>query len=216
MPRPDAAERGAASRRHSYCDFMRYLERDIERREHALKSALTRMANPRGLGLVVALEYAYLLTGAQLCFTRGADAGAVFCAHASCERDLASLVKFEGDGPRGSERWGLGPLVTHCVQHHELPQELAQQLQELNESRKTLYHFGHSEAEASLARATDALIEEVGSDRLHQDFMDLFGYEGRNKEVWKYAVDRALESMALAALEAAMQLRSWLARDLPN
>jgi hypothetical protein len=192
------------------------LEREMERRKRALASAISRMADPRGLGLVVTLEDAYLLSGAQLCFTRGADAGAVFCAHASCERDLASLLKFEGNGPPGSERWGLGPLITHCVQHHDLPQSLAVHLRALNESRKTLYHFGHSEAEASLARATEAIIEEVGSERLRQDFMDRFGYEGRNKEVWKYAVDRALEGMGLAALEAAMQLRSWLARDLPQ
>ena len=188
----------------------------MERRRRALASAISRMADPRGLGLEVTLEDAYLLSGAQLCFIRGADAGAVFCAHASCERDLAALLKFEGDGPPGSERWGLGPLITHCVQHHDLPQSLAASLRALNESRKALYHFGHSETEASLALATDAIIHDVGSERLRQDYMDRFGSQGSNKEVWKYAVDRALEGMALSALDAAMQLRAWLARDLPQ
>jgi hypothetical protein len=195
---------------------MRGFEIEIERRQQALASAVTRMANTQGLGLVVTLEDMYLLTNAQLCFTRGADAGAIFCAHASCERDLACLLKFEGASPRGAERWGLGPLIAHCVKHHDLPQELAEQLRQLNETRKALYHFGHSDTEGSLARAAHAVIEEVGTDRLHQDFVNLFGYAGGNKEVWKYAVDRALEGMALAALEAAMKLRSWLARDLPN
>jgi hypothetical protein len=152
-----------------------------------------------------------------LCFLSGADAGAIFCAHASCERDLAAMVNAVDTRPRGWERWGLGPLVKHCMQQYGLPDEVGQQLLNLNESRKTLYHFGHSDAQASLARATSAPIEEVGSEKLFEDFKKLYGREGRNKEVWRYAADRVLENKALEAIDAALQLRSWFAvNQLPG
>ena len=74
------------------------------------------------------------------------------------------MVEAADSKPRGWERWGLGPSVKHSSKHFHMPEELAVQLLELNESRKTLYHFGHSEADASLSRATSAYVQEVGSE----------------------------------------------------
>jgi len=190
---------------------------NLSRRREALAGAVRRMDDVRGMGFVSTVEDGYLLTGAQLCFLSGADAGAIFCAHASCERDLAAMVNAAETGPRGWERWGLGPLVTRCIEHHGLPRVLGQQLLDLNESRKTLYHFGHSDAEASLARATSALIETGGSEKLFEDFKKLNGREGCNKEVWRYAMDRVLEDKALAAIDATLRLRSWFAvKEFPG
>lgn len=184
---------------------------DLVRRQRLLSAALSRMTNLAGLGLTVDVEDSYLLSNAQLCFARGADAGAVFCAHASCERDLAALVGAAGSGPARWERWGLGPLVTHCAEQHGLPTDIARQLVELNESRKTLYHFGHSDSETALRQSTQTLIAEVGSRALRDEFAKIHGHEGGNKDVWRYAMDRALEQKALSSIEAALQLRSWLA-----
>lgn len=127
------------------------------------------------------------------------------------------MVDAADSKPRGWERWGLGPLVKCSSEHFHMPEELAVQLLELNESRKALYHFGHSEADASLSRATSAFVEKVGSETLFAEFRARHGRDGRNKEVWKYAMDRVLEVKALAAIEAALQLRSWFAvTELPG
>ena len=180
---------------------------DLSRRREDLKNAVNRMLDIRGVALVSTVEDSYLLSGARLCFMRAADVGAIFCAHASCERDLAAMFDASDSGPRGWERWGLGPLVQHSREQFQLPEELAMKLLELNETRKTLYHFGHSEADASLSSATSAYVDEVGSGALCAEFRARHGRDGRNEEVWRYAMDRVLEAKALAEIEAALQLR---------
>lgn len=192
-------------------------EEDLSRRREDLTDAVNRIVDTRGVGLVSTVEDSYLLSGARLCFLRAADVGAIFCAHASCERDLAAMVDATDFKPRGWERWGLGPLVKHSSEHLQMPEEVAVKIFELNESRKALYHFGHSEADASLSRATSAYVHEVGSETLFAEFRARQGRDGRTKDVWRYAMDRVLEAKALAAIEAALKLRSWLAvTELPD
>ena len=60
---------------------------------------MTVMDSPMGLGTTVAVEDQYLLSNAVRCYIGGADAGTIFCVHASCERDLMALVKHSGSAP---------------------------------------------------------------------------------------------------------------------
>ena len=160
---------------------------------------------------MVDVEDSYLLSDAVLCYLNGADAGTIFCAHASCERDLAALIQASGSAPSGSERWGLGALVSHCADQGLMPSDLLDNLRILNDHRKTLYHYGHSESDTALRQRTYELIHEVGSSKLREDFKERHGYDGDNKEVYRIAMDRVLQQNALSALTTGFMLRSWLA-----
>lgn len=188
---------------------LRQDERDKRRAD--VRAAMATMESPSGLGITVDVEDRYLFSDAIRCYIVGADAGTIFCAHASCERDLAALVKHSGSAPKNSERWGLGSLVSHCVKQRAIPQDLIDGLGVLNDHRKTLYHFGHSESDVALRSRTNELIEELGSAKVRGDFREKHGYDGDNKSIWRFAMDRVLQQNALMSLATAFQLRSWLA-----
>jgi hypothetical protein len=182
-----------------------------DKRRADVRAAMKVMKSPLGLAVTVDVEDTYLLSDATRCYISGADAGTIFCVHASCERDLAAMVKHSDVAPPRSERWGLGNLVAHFAAQGPMPPDLLERLAELNEHRKTLYHYGHSESETALRWLTSNLIEEVGAFRLREEFKQLHGYDGDNKEVWKFAMDRVLQRNALSALTTGFMLRSWLA-----
>lgn len=172
------------------------------------------MESPVGLGLTASPEDAYLLSDAVRCYIAGGDVGAVFCAHASCERDLAASVQRSGDAPARAKMWGLGALIDHLEQVNTLPADLVQPLRDLNVARKTLYHHGHSESEAALMRRTSRFIEEHGESQFHADFAAAHGRPGGNKEVWVFAMDRTLRRIALDAITTGFLLRSWMASSM--
>jgi hypothetical protein len=181
-----------------------------DKRRADVWAAMKVMDFPMGLGLTVDVEDTYLLSDAVLCYISGADAGTVFCAHASCERDLAAMVRHSDSVPARSERWGLGALISHCAAQGVMPADLLDRLRVLNDHRKTLYHYGHSDSADALRRRTSELIEEVGPSKLRDCFKQQHGYDGDNKEVWRFAMDSALQQNALSALTTAFMLRSWL------
>jgi hypothetical protein len=182
-----------------------------DKRRADVNAAMKVMDSPIGLALMVDAEDAYLLTDAVRCYINGADAGTIFCVHASCERDLAAMVQASGSAPGGSQRWGLGALVSYCADQGLMPSDLVDNLRVLNDHRKTLYHYGHSESDTALSQRTDELIQEVGSSKLHEDFKEQHGYEGDNKHIYAFAMDRVLQRNALSALTTGFMLRSWLA-----
>lgn len=186
-------------------------ESEQEKRRADVRAAIATMDSPMGLGITVDAEDQYLLSDAVRCYLGGADAGTIFCAHASCERDLAAMVKHSGFASANSGRWGLRALVSYCATQGTMPQDLIQRLSILNDHRKTLYHYGHSESETALRRRTSELIKEVGSSKLREEFREQHGHEGGNKEVWAFAMGRVLQQNALSGLTAAFKLRSWLA-----
>jgi hypothetical protein len=180
-----------------------------ERRAN-IRTAMKSMDSPLGLGLTVDVEDAYLLADAIRCYINGADAETIFCSHASCERDLAAMVQSSDSAPARSHRWGLGALVDHLAAQGSMPSDLLDRLRILNDQRKSLYHYGHSESETALRRRTSDLIQELGRSKLDEDFKKRHGRGGDNKEVWSFAMDRVLQENALAALATAFLLRSWL------
>ena len=74
------------------------IEEEQDKRRADIRTAFQVMSSPIGLGVSVNVEDKYLLSNAMCCYIHGADAGAIFCAHASCERDLAALVAARGEG----------------------------------------------------------------------------------------------------------------------
>jgi hypothetical protein len=170
-------------------------------------------ASARGLGSTVDAEDAYLLLDSIRCYIGGADVGAIFVAHAVCERDLAAVLHHSGTAPNGSIRWGLGTLIKHFDDSGELPVELISDLMQLNENRKALYHFGHSESSSALIARTHELIEQVGSGALRETFRERSGVDGDNKDILRFAMDQALRDMALSGLAAAIRLRTHVAGD---
>lgn len=123
------------------------------------------------------------------------------------------MIEASGSAPAGSKHWGLGALVSHCANAGLIPSDLLDNLRLLNDHRKTLYHFGHSESETALLQRTDELIREIGSSKLCEDFQEERGYEGDNNQVFKFAMDRVLRQNALSARSTAFKLRSWLASN---
>ncbi len=182
-----------------------------DKRRAEIAAAIKAMDNVIGLGFTVNVEDIYLLSDAVRCYRIGIDSGAIFCAHASCERDIAAMLEATGAAPAGSQRWGLGALVSYCAKSDLIPVELTENLNRLNEHRKTLYHYGHTDSETALRQQAYRLIEEIGSENLRLDFQEERGYLGDNKELFRYAMDRVLRQNALLGLRTAFQLRSWLA-----
>lgn len=176
----------------------------------AMGGAASRSTLILGLGLTVDVEDQFLLYNAVLCYVSGADAGAIFCAHASCERDLSAMVAHLDDPPAGAERWGLGALVGHCRSAGLLGAELLDSLGELNERRKNLYHYGHSDSERGLGARSGQMLEREGTSGLREEFVARHGYEGGIKDIWRLAIDRVVQRDALAAITAAFRLRWWL------
>lgn len=181
-----------------------------DKRRADIRVAMKVMDSPFGLGLTVDPEDAYLLSDAMRCYINGADAGTIFCVHASCERDLAAMLHASGSAPVGSQRWGLGVIVSHYADQGLMPSHLLDNLRILNDHRKTLYHYGHSESDTALRQRTYDLIHDVGSSKLREDFRERRGFEADNKELYAFAMDCVLQRNALSALTTGFMLRSWL------
>ena len=109
-------------------------------------------------------------------------------------------------------RWGLGAFVTYLTAQGSMPADLLDRLSILNDHRKTLYHYGHSETDTALQARLGRHLDKVGESTIRKSFKEAYGHEGDNKEVWRYAMDSVLREDALAALTTALMLRSWLAR----
>jgi hypothetical protein len=69
--------------------------------------------------------------------------------------------------------------------------------------------FFATETDPDIRRTSD-LIQEVGLSKLREDFKEQHGFEGDNKEVYAFAMDRVLQRNALSALTTGFMLRSWL------
>ena len=186
---------------------------DTESRRGDVAAVLEMMKSPVGLGLTASPEDAYLLSDAVRCYTHGGDVGAVFCAHASCERDLAASVQASGGAPARAKMWGLGALVDHLEEADALPSDLVTRLRDLNEARKTLYHYGHSESEDALMHRTSRLIAERGGATVRAELAEQRGAAGDNKDVWLFAIELTLRQIALEAVTTGLLLRSWIAEN---
>ncbi|WP_448059187.1 hypothetical protein [Cellulomonas hominis] len=189
---------------------MSILASDLESRREHIRRAARLMGSPFGLGLTVDVEDMYLLHDAISCYIHGADAGAIFCSHASCERDLAALVFYSEDAPPRSSQWGLGSLIGHFAKLGKMPADLGDRLRRLNSDRKALYHFGHSQTEIALERRSSELTAEVGEAALRDEFHRRNGYEGRNKDVWRFAITATLQRNAIEGVTTACLLRAWV------
>jgi hypothetical protein len=190
--------------------MMDLVDSELDERRSEVAAAI-REEGVLSIAMGVDVEDIYLLSGAFRCYVYGADAGAVFCAHASCERDLASTLFHAASPPIGLERWGLGRFVEYCRANGLLPSELLERLVDLNESRKALYHFGHTAAESALTRRTAALLAELGSAELYRQFAHYTGRNGDPKEVYGFAMDLTIRKTALAALRTGLALRTRIA-----
>lgn len=184
---------------------------DEATRRAEVQATMLAFASGHGLGSTVDPEDTYLLMDAIRCYIGGADAGAIFVAHAVCERDLAAVLHHSGAAPNGSIRWGLGALIKYFDEAGELPSELISDLTALNDHRKALYHFGHSQSSTALMARTYELIDEVGSGPLRDTFRERSGFDGGNKDILRFAMDQALRDMALSGLAAALRLRTHVA-----
>ena len=95
-----------------------------------------------------------------------------------------------------------------------LPADLLDRLAQLNEHRKTLYHYGHADSSAALQRRTSEFLDRVGSEQIRADFEKQHGEAGSNKNVYRFAMDAVLKDSALNAIVVMFELRSQLAADL--
>lgn len=168
------------------------------------------MPSPAGLGIAVSPEDIFLLSDAFVSYIAGADAGAIFCVHASVERDLAALVAHTPTPPKGHERWGLGKFIAHCRDVGLVPPSLLDEIEILNEHRRTLYHYGHSSADTAIMQRASMQIEGEDGRTVWDEFTDVHGRTGDPKEVWEFALRREMRANALASLRTGLALRSWL------
>ena len=206
---PTGRTAAANSRRTNYVVRMS----DEEKRRADLAEAMEVMASPAGLGLTVDLEDARLMTDAMTCYIYGADTATVFCVHAACERDLASSLHNSDSTPVNSKMWGLGKLISHYRAGGWIPDDLLERLDNLNEYRKILYHFGHSASDNALLRRTYDLVERVGPGNVRREYKELHGHDGGNKEILSFALDQVRQETALEALTTGLMFRSWVAEQ---
>jgi hypothetical protein len=182
-----------------------------EDRSRDLSDAIGAMRNPAGLGITVEPEDSILLQDAFVCYRAGADAGAVFCAHAASERDLAAFVAHSRTPPKQHRRWGLGQLITHCRAVELVPLEILNSLEVSNEHRRTLYHYGHSGSDSSILKRTVSQAEEAGTGAVLDAYQATFGRSCSGmKELLEFALAQEMRATALGAIRAALNLRSWL------
>lgn len=159
-----------------------------------------------GLASVVNVEDRYLLTDAIVSYLHGADAAAIFCAHAACERAFAAEVRHRPSAPARLDHWGLGRLLKHVGPLGLLPDNLLVDLATLNENRVSLHHYGHSERPTALQGRT---FDGTGTSPCVA-FEAEYGYMPDAKEARQFALDQRLRRDALAALITMFRLRSSL------
>ena len=63
----------------------------------------------------------------------------MLCAHASCERELAGILRWHVPAAPNSNRWGLGRLIRVGRERNWFGADLELRLQSVNENRRTLY-----------------------------------------------------------------------------
>ncbi|WP_445167031.1 hypothetical protein ACTXG7_24915 [Mycolicibacterium sp. Dal123E01] len=97
-------------------------------------------------------ENGFLIFEATRCYRLGADIACILCSHACCERELAGILKWQQPATPNSERWGLGRLIRIGKERDWFNADLASQLVQVNENRRTLYHLQDFEAPSGLWR----------------------------------------------------------------
>lgn len=180
---------------------------EADERKLEVKRAMAEHLSLIGLSTVVEVEDMYLLNDAIRCYIGGADAGTIFCAHAVCERDIAAEVSHSASPPERSARWGLGNWMRYCEDNHLLHAELINCLDQLNEQRKSLYHYGRSQEPTALQARAATWAEEAGA---WSAFAARYGFDPSVKEVWQFSLDEVLRRDALSALVTAFRLRTFL------
>ncbi|MEZ0050818.1 hypothetical protein ABIA30_001816 [Mycobacterium sp. MAA66] len=86
-------------------------------------------------------ENGFLILEACRCYRLGSDLACILCAHACCERELAGILKWQLPATPNAERWGLGRLIRVGRERDWFSADLASELDQLNENRRTLYHL---------------------------------------------------------------------------
>lgn len=144
-----------------------------------------------------------------VCYRAGADASVTICAHAICERTLAARIEHSSTPPAGYLRWGLGQIIQELSDRHGLPPNLEQRLRDLNDWRKSLYHWGHSTAPTALeARVKERLNDPAQVERI-RSLIDDGEAIPRNRDVYALAFDLELRDTALEALKSTLLVRDW-------
>jgi hypothetical protein len=114
-------------------------------------------------------ESGLLLLESVRCYRSGADIACMLCAHASCERELAGILRWQVPAMPNSNRWGLGRLIRVGRERNWFGADLEFRLQSVNENRRTLYHLQDFNAPAGLwqralsAAENPATKDDVGS-----------------------------------------------------
>jgi hypothetical protein len=126
-------------------------------------------------------ENGFLIIEATRCYHLGADLACILCSHACCERELASILKWQQPATPNAERWGLGRLIRIGRERGWFDPDLASQLEQVNENRRTLYHLQDFEAPTGLWRraisrannpATKHDVADAVPDTLRQDALE--------------------------------------------
>ena len=113
----------------------------------------------------------------------------IVCSHASCERELAGRLEATTQPvPKGSERWGLGALLSHAEKHEWYSQPTLDALRKLNARRKDLYHFS-GQGMGALFERTYAQLQWRGKHHIREDTLTI------------------LRGEALEALDTALAIR---------
>ena len=122
-------------------------------------------------------------------------------------------MHYSDSPPANSKTWGLGKLISHYRAEGSIPDNLLERLDNLNEYRKILYHFGHSESDNALLQRTHDLVERVGPGNVRREYKKLHGHDGGNKAILSFALDRVRQETALEALTTGLMFRSWVAEQ---
>jgi len=169
------------------------------------------MGNPSFLRLIADVEGGLILSSAFRSYAEGVDVAAIITAHASCERDLmvrAAHWQSRGEsGPQDFNRWGLGRLIGFY--RSALPEDLITALEQLNDRRKTLYHYGYSESVTGIIALTYAYIAKRTQTALYAAYQELHAQAPDPKELLAFAEDEMLRDFALESLRAASRVREW-------
>lgn len=112
-------------------------------------------------------ENGFLILEATRCYRLGADLACILCAHACCERELAGILKWQEPATANAERWGLGRLIRVGRERGWFDADLAVRLEQVNESRRTVYHLQDFEAPTGLwKRAASRADNPVTKDEV--------------------------------------------------
>lgn len=185
---------------------------DLEsRREDAMRVWAT-SSRPLSVAVLPDVEARLILQSAFDAYIGAVDVAAIISAHASCERDLLSRVAHwaelgEAQPSRNVDRLALGTLIGHFKVR--LPTELTEALERLNDRRRTLYHYGHSNGVRGVRETTTAFMQAHGQTALSDAYERRHQQNPDRKQLLQFAMDHMLQEHALEALTTALATRAW-------